>query len=70
MNDEQRAIHYTCECSDPGCKAHKQVSSCKEKGYTILYRCDMQDEAGTVMCVECTDDAFSSGLFTTGEECE
>lgn len=67
MSDLTTAKQYTCECSDPGCKAHKRISECKAKGYIILYRTDMDDETGTVMCIDCTDYAFSSGLLTTKE---
>ena len=59
---------YPCECSDPGCSTHKGKESCQQYGYTILYRVDMQDEAGTMMCIDCADDAFSSGVFTTRDE--
>lgn len=63
MTDQEVAARQTCECADSGCKAHKGQSDCLVKGYTILYRIDMEDETGTVMCEACTDDAFSSGLF-------
>ena len=59
---------YPCECSDPGCSTHKGKESCQQYGYTILYRVDMQDETGTMMCIDCADDAFSSGVFTTRDE--
>lgn len=61
--DRQVAPQLTCECADRGCKAHTGKADCFETGYTILYRIDMHDETGTVMCEACTDDAFSSGLF-------
>ena len=66
--DRDLARKCLCECTDPGCKRHLGKSTCQDNGYTILYRIDMHDETGTVMCVDCTDDAFSSGLFTTNEE--
>jgi len=59
-----------CECSDPGCKAHKGSDDCRAKALNILYRVDMYDETGTAMCDDCADDAFSSGLFTTCEDDE
>ena len=62
------AKDYTCECSDPGCQAHKGKSACRRTGFDILYRIDMDDETGTVMCEACADDAFSSGMFTTKED--
>lgn len=61
----QIAEQVTCECSDPGCPAHKGVSHCATQATDLLYRVDMQDETGTAMCDKCADDAFSSGLFTT-----
>lgn len=57
-----------CECSDAGCKGHKGTSDCRAVALQILYRVDMQDEAGTAFCDACADDAFSSGLFTTIED--
>lgn len=58
----------TCECTDPGCRGHRNVSHCRERAEAILYRTDMYDESGTAMCDLCADDAFSSGIFTTHEE--
>lgn len=52
----------TCECSDPGCP-------CAVSGHsgdiTTLYRVDMEDRTGTLMCETCGDDAFESGVFTS-----
>lgn len=52
-----------CECSDPGCTAHKG-SSCRRAGEYVLYRVDMHDATGTLFCDLCAEDADSSGLFT------
>ena len=53
-----------CECADKDCAVHHGVSECRNVASTILYRIDMQDEAGTAFCDGCADDAFESGLFT------
>lgn len=57
-----------CECSDPGCPKHPQVSECAaadgKKSVMTLYRIDMEDRTGTDMCSECASDATDSGLFT------
>ena len=53
-----------CECSDPGCLAHKGQDEHSELATTILYRVDMIDETGTAMCDDCADDAYESGVFT------
>lgn len=57
-----------CECADSHCKEHANLSRCHNDATFILYRVDMADEAGTAMCDECSDDAFSSGLFTTHDD--
>jgi len=59
------AKQVRCECSDDRCPAHKGSGRCNHQATDILYRVDMQDETGTAMCDACSDDAFSSGLFTT-----
>lgn len=59
-----------CECSDAGCAAHKGISKCTNKADTILYRVDMDDASGTLMCSDCADDATTSGLFTEGDDPE
>jgi hypothetical protein len=53
-----------CECSDPGCPAHKGKSSCERKANQTLWRVDMDDESGTRFCQRCADDAFDAGVFT------
>lgn len=59
-----------CECTDCGCSHHSGHAMCNDRATDILYRVDMQDETGTAMCDACSDDAFSSGLFTTEIETE
>lgn len=54
--------HTQCECTDPGC-GHCE-GRCEKRGTTTLYRVDMDDYSGTLMCRGCTDDAWESGLFT------
>lgn len=60
-----------CGCSDPGCPMHLGVSRCERPGprrwLTRVYRIDMEDETGTIMCADCADDALKSGVFTTRE---
>lgn len=63
-----------CECSDPKCLVHTdddsrstgKLSECQNVGTVTLYRVDMEDETGTVMCEDCANDAYESGLFTDG----
>ena len=50
-----------CECADPGCPNCK--GDCSEKATRVLFRVDMEDHTGTLMCTECADDAYVSGLF-------
>lgn len=52
-----------CECTDPGCKAHKSGSKCDKRARLNLRRIDMEDRTGTCFCEACADDAFASGLF-------
>ena len=60
----------TCECADPQCPAHKGTSKCANKANTVLYRVDMEDASGTLMCDDCADDATQSGLFTDCDDSE
>jgi hypothetical protein len=53
-----------CECADPGCPIHPKVSDCRNLAATILYRIDMEDNTGSLMCEGCAEDAMLSGLFT------
>lgn len=64
------ATTMRCECSDSGCPAHKGAATCKVEApaMAVLYRVDMEDQTGTVMCDACTDDAMESGLFTTADD--
>ena len=55
----------TCECADPGCPVHKGKSACDRTSKETLYRIDMTDETGTLMCFKCAGDAMDSGVFTT-----
>ncbi len=55
-----------CGCTDPGCPVHKGKSECDRKTrLRTLYRSDMEDLTGTLMCPRCAEDAFDSGLFYT-----
>lgn len=53
----------TCECSDPGCWVHPTSPRCVSSYTFILYRIDMEDKTGTLMCAACAEDAYASGLF-------
>ena len=62
-----------CECADAGCAGDhgSSIGPCGKVAITTLYRVDMEDATGTDMCVECSDDALDSGVFTDvapGEE--
>jgi len=57
----------TCECTDPGCKAHKSEPTCSKPVYETLYRCDMEDNTGVAFCGDCASDAMESGVFATKE---
>jgi hypothetical protein len=50
-----------CACADPRCPVCK--GKCNKSARTNLVRVDMEDETGTLFCLDCADDAFSSGLF-------
>lgn len=54
-----------CECSDPGCPVHRG-RSCSRNATWNLRRVDMEDRSGTNFCLECSEDAHSSGLFDGG----
>jgi hypothetical protein len=51
-----------CECCDRLCPVH-EGAECGRKGSQLLYRVDMEDRTGTLMCRFCANDAFESGLF-------
>lgn len=50
-----------CECSDPGCPCESRRCIGQR---TLIYRVDMEDLTGTLMCRLCCDDAMETGLFT------
>lgn len=54
-----------CECSDPGCPAHRGIDWCSQPMTQILFRIDMEDETGTAFCDACASDAYDSGCFTS-----
>jgi len=58
----------TCECTDAGCKAHRDVSECSKPVYETLYRCDMEDTTGVAFCGDCASDAMESGVFSSRED--
>ena len=57
----------TCECTDAGCKTHRDVAECSKPVAQTLYRCDMDDNTGVEFCSDCAEDAASSGVFATRE---
>ena len=63
-------VYGECECSDQGCSEHEGKEDCKESANTILYRVDMQDASGTLMCDDCANDATMSGLFVSADDIE
>ncbi len=56
-----------CECGDRECPAHTNKYSCDNEGKVLVFRIDMNDQSGTLMCEECADDAIESGIFTYEE---
>jgi hypothetical protein len=54
-----------CECSDPGCPVCS--GDCSNVGTALVFRIDMEDETGTVVCDGCSDDCLESGLFRPGD---
>ncbi len=61
---EKHIAENDCECGDPGCPVHKGEQVCNLNATTQLFRIDMEDQTGTLMCDRCADDASESGLFT------
>ena len=59
-----------CECGDRGCPMHLGHAICPADGTTLLYRIDMHDASGTLMCAACATDALDSGIFATDERDE
>lgn len=52
-----------CEYWDPECP-HGHKGNGHKGGVRMLYRVDMNDETGILMCDTCQEDAFDSGLFS------
>lgn len=51
----------TCECRDTSCPyCHGQ---CQNKPEFTLFRVDMEDRTGTLMCDDCAKDAADTGLY-------
>jgi hypothetical protein len=66
MTSPIKSTKYTCECTDPGCPVHSGKSQCTHTSrLTPVYRIDMEDQTGTLMCPACLTDALDSGVFTT-----
>jgi len=63
-------VHGKCECADPECVHHKGISDCKDTANTIMYRIDMDDTSGTLMCDDCANDATQGGLFVEADDPE
>jgi hypothetical protein len=57
-----------CECGDSGCPAHKGTMHCGRRAVVTVFRVDMEDETGTIMCDACAADALESGVFTTEDD--
>lgn len=55
-----------CECGDTGCP--HCGANCTDQAAAVLYRVDMIDVTGTLMCDACTEDAVQSGLFEVDRE--
>lgn len=55
----------TCECSDPGCKAHIGIGQCMAKGKIKVSRYDYEPEGDHFLfCCMCAEDALESGVFS------
>ena len=55
---------HLCECLDLDCPMHKNVHFCRNNGMLVLYRIDMYDASGTLLCIGCANDVMKSGLFS------
>jgi hypothetical protein len=66
FQENDLAKRSLCECVDPLCPVCK--GTCTNRADCVLFRVDMEDEAGTAFCYYCAEDAFSSGVFTSEEE--
>lgn len=67
-----RRMSKRCKCSDPACPVShgdfEVTHQCGRQASILLYRVDMEDETGTLMCDGCSEDAMASGLFTMEDE--
>jgi len=64
-----RSIGVECQCYDVLCPVHKgQSSGCAHEGTVQVWRVDMQDGSGMMMCKGCTEDALQSGVFYTSDQ--
>lgn len=54
-----------CDCADPGCPSC--YGWCQREPVLTVYRVDMDDCTGTVMCCDCARDALDSGVYGTVE---
>jgi len=57
-------IRDRCECADSSCPVVHSVPCEAIDDLVRLFRIDMEDETGTLLCGGCSDDAMESGLFT------
>lgn len=55
----------TCDCTDRGCTQHRGFAWCNTLASEIVYRVDMEDLTGTLICSACARDAYETGLFTS-----
>lgn len=59
----QNESQWGCQCSDPGCPVGHGSKECGKSSKFNVYRVDMNDEFGTLMCADCANDAAESGVF-------
>lgn len=52
-----------CQCANPTCRVHWGLSECRRYARRLLYRADVEDQTGTLMCNFCAGVAFASGSF-------
>lgn len=57
-----------CECSDPGCPVHRGLPTCPHRATDRVFRVDMADKSGTLMCPGCTEDALDAEVFRQDDE--
>ncbi len=62
---ELEDVDVQCECADAECfhPAEPGNAQCARQATHILYRCDLEDHAGTAFCEDCAEDALDSGVF-------